>query len=403
MNRPPCWFVLLLTTLALLVGCGPTIQATPPTLAPAPTAVPAPTDVPAAAVPEPTTAPAPTAAPAAMLTTAELATRLDDYFTARTEDSGFSGSVLIMRGDEVVLRKGYGYADQEAQTPNTPETVYRIGNLTRPLTAMAILMLESEGKLSVEDSICAYLDDCPEAWEPITLHHLLSDSSGIPNFTDATDFEQVSASPVTPADLIAFVRDADLRFESGERWDLSHTNYVLLGMVIERVSGQDYAAFMQERIFTPLDMNATGYLSPPPTLAIGYEDYYDGTTPAPFDASAAYAAYGLFSTVDDLYRWNRALFGDELLSQAQREKMHSVHVLLDPIGFGYATPLDYNGVNSGGHPVAEHGVWFPSYPGYYSSHWTLTDLDTTTIILSNQVNWPFDRTEQVVRIIVTEQ
>lgn len=403
MNRPLCWFVLLLTTLALLVGCGPTIQATPPTLAPAPTAVPAPTDVPAAAVPEPTTAPAPTAAPAAMLTTAELATRLDDYFTARTEDSGFSGSVLIMRGDEVVLRKGYGYADQEAQTPNTPETVYRIGNLTRPLTAMAILMLESDGKLSVEDSICAYLDDCPEAWEPITLHHLLSDSSGIPNFTDATDFEQVSASPVTPADLIALVRDADLRFESGERWDLSHTNYVLLGMVIERVSGQDYAAFMQERIFAPLDMNATGYLSPPPTLAIGYENYYDGTTPAPFDASAAYAAYGLYATVDDLYRWNRALFGDELLSQAQREKMHSVHVLNGPVGAGYATPLDYNGVTSGGHPVAEHGVWFQSYPGYYSSHWTLTDLDTTAIILSNQVNWPWLHTEQVVRIIVTEQ
>jgi CubicO group peptidase (beta-lactamase class C family) len=307
-----------------------------------------------------------------------------------------------MRGDEVVLRKGYGYADQEAQTPNTPETVYRIGNLARPLTAMAVLMLESDGKLSVEDSICAYLDDCPEAWEPITLHYLLSDSSGIPSFTDATNFEQVSARPVTPADLIALVRDADLRFESGERWEVSHTNYVLLGMVIEQVSGQDYAAFMQERIFAPLNMTSTGYLSPPPTLAIGYENYDDGTTPAPFDASAAYAAYGLYSTVDDLYRWNRALFGDELLSQAQREKMHSVHVLDDPIGFGYATPLDYNGVTCG-HPVAEHGVWFPSYPGYYSSHWTLTDLDTTTIILSNQVDWQFDRTEQVVGIIVTEQ
>jgi CubicO group peptidase (beta-lactamase class C family) len=281
-----------------------------------------------------------------------------------------------------VLRKGYGYADQATNTPNTSATVYRIGNLSRPFTAASILLLERQGKLSVQDSICTYIDDCPAAWAPVTLHHVLSDSSGIPSYNEMQGCRELIGAQVAPDALIALVRDRPLRFTPGARWDLSQTNYALLGMVIERVSGQPYETFLQEQILTPLGMTATGYRGQPDGLATGYTVYNAGMPADAFEPTAAFAGYGLYSTVDDLYRWDQALFTDGLLAPAEREVMHSAHVNEGPWYLGYGTLLSDRYLPKH-HRVFKGHPWL-AYPGFYGSNWSLTDLDVTIIILANQ-------------------
>lgn len=166
----------------------------------------------------------------------------------------------------MLLRKGYSDADSAGGVVNTPSTVFRIGGLSKPLTAAGILLLESQGRLSVDDPICDYVDDCPAAWVSVPLHHLLSNTSGIASYA-APDV----AARYTPKELLAAVRDTPLRFAPGAEFELSQTNYALLGMVIERVSGQPYDSFMQEQVFEPLGMDATGLAAAPAGLAKGYQ------------------------------------------------------------------------------------------------------------------------------------
>lgn len=354
--------VLLIAALALLNGCGSTLQPTAPTLAPAPTIAPAPTVAPAPAAPD-------------------TAARLDALFSDLAANDRFSGAVLVVRGDEVLLRKGYGYADREARIPNTPDTVFRIGNLTQPLTAAAILLLEAQGKLSVQDSICAYLDSCPAAWEPVTLHHLLSNTSGIVSY-----WAKDKTTAHAPEELIALVRDRPLKFTPGSRWDieLGQTNYALLGMVIERISGQPYGVFMEQQVFDPLGMTATGYSEQPENQATGY--LYSKKPAPPFDPSLAYAGYGLYSTVGDLYLWDRALFEGKLLPAAQRQKMLTSYSSPDDDewGFGYGTLRSDE--RFPGHEVVALGVGWSVYPGFWAANWSLTDLGITVVTLANRQN-----------------
>jgi CubicO group peptidase (beta-lactamase class C family) len=342
-------FLLILFVLA---SCGPAVQTTPPTIAPAPTVV--------------VVAPTP------------LGASLDELFTDLAAKDSFSGAVLIMQGDEVVLRKGYGYADREAAIANTPETAFRIGGLTKPFTAVGILLLEAQGKLSVDDPICTYLADCPEAWQAITLHHLLSNTSGIVNYVPATG--------KTPAELAASVYSKAVHFAPGDGWEISQTNYALLGLVIEQVSGQSYADFLETQIFAPLGISATGVGDAPDGAAVGYA----GNIVARPPAATVAAANGLYSTVDDLYRWDQALRNDALLSAAQREKLLAVHYSFAPDPFTYGYSIIASDTYLPGHRLIGFGLSanaeapFGVYSGFDSSNWALTDLDTTVIMLSNQ-------------------
>lgn len=354
MNRNLRCRVLPIVALALLTGCGGSLQAVP------------------------TIAPAPTTAP----TTA--ADQLDALFTQWATLDFFSGTVLVARGDEILLRKGYGLSDRDAKIANTPSTVYRIGYTTNPLTAVGILLLESQGKLSVNDPICTYLDECPAAWEPVTLHHLLSNTSGIPGY-----WLKDRTTPVAPLDLIATVRDRPLIFEPGSRWDagMSQTNYALLGMVIERVAGQPYATFMHEQVFEPLGMAQTGLTGQPTDLAIGYLSRQAAAEP--IADSVAYAAYGLYSTVDDLYRFEQALHTGELLPAAQREAMLTsyINTFDSPMwGYGYGTLLSDTYLP--GHKLVSLSVPWSGYPGFWSAAWSLTDLDVNVVILANRQYGP---------------
>jgi CubicO group peptidase (beta-lactamase class C family) len=252
--------------------------------------------------------------------------KADTYLSKLTKARLFSGSVLIARNGKVLVRKGYGEADRKKHLANTAQTKFRIGSLTKQFTAMAILILQARGKLNVQDRICTYLADCPTTWQQITLHHLLTHTSGIPDFASFPDFKITQGLPSSPTQTIARFKNKPLDFQPGKKFSYSSSGYILLGAIIERTSGATYEAFLRDNIFAPLQMVNSGYDHNNGDLAVGYRD--QTSVPADFmDTTIGYATGGLYSTVEDLYRWDQALYTDKLIPKNLRDMMFTPFVL----------------------------------------------------------------------------
>ena len=316
------------------------------------------------------------------------AAQIDAYLHHLEDTGGLSGSVLVAQHG-MLFSKGYALADKDARVPNTPETRFRIGSVTKQFTAMAILMLQESGKLHVQDALCQYISECPQDWQPIRLYHLLTHSSGIPDYTNFPDFAVTWTEPTTPEQLIARFKDMPLDFTPGSRFRYSNSGYVLLGYIIERVSGESYAAFLQQHIFTPLGMHNTGYDVTNPTLPRHATGYYTGyVKPEAYDMSVLYAAGALYSTVEDLYSWDQALARHTLVSQTSLDAMFTVHIPCPPSGSPGGCLLHTDeGYGYGWFIAAEpegeliyhvgHIDGFFAYNGFYPSR----DLDV--VVLSN--------------------
>src|SRR5512140_3702280 len=159
----------------------------------------------------------------------------------------FDGSVLVAQNGQVIFSKGYGFADREKKIPNTPQTKFRLASITKQFTAMAVLLLQQQGKLNVEDNICNYITTCPEIFKPIKIRHLLSQSAGIPNSTAYS----------LPGDQMLY-KYATLFFQPGEQFKYQDVTFNIAGRIIETVSGQSYASFLKQNIFEPLGMSNSG-------------------------------------------------------------------------------------------------------------------------------------------------
>jgi CubicO group peptidase (beta-lactamase class C family) len=255
----------------------------------------------------------------------DLGAKVDTYMDAAVRHGHFSGTILIAKDGKPLVSKGYQLANRELDVPNRPETKFRLGSITKQFTAMAILILEQRGKLSVDDTIGKHIDDAPKTWEKITIHHLLTHTSGIPNFTSFPDYRKTMAQPSPPAETIKRFKDKPLDFPPGEKHAYSNSGYILLGLIIEKVAGKSYEAFLKEAIFDPLGMNDTGYDHPEIVLknrAAGYE--LDGDTihnAAFLDMTIPYAAGALFSTTGDMMIWDQALDSEVLIPRAVLDKM----------------------------------------------------------------------------------
>ena len=199
------------------------------------------------------------AAAADGLSPQDLGLKVRGVHDRRVERDSFSGTVLIARAGQVVFCKGYGMANLELDVPCKPDTKFRLGSITKQFTAMAILILQERGKLNVADHIKKYMPDVPNAWNEITIHQLLTHTSGIPNCTSFPDFLKTLPNRVTLTELIARFKDKPLEFKPGEKFNYSNSGYILLGQIIESVSGKSYASFLKEAIFDPLQMNDSGY------------------------------------------------------------------------------------------------------------------------------------------------
>ncbi len=243
------------------------------------------------------------------------ATQIDAYLTHLATKGVMNGSVLVAHNG-MVFDKGYGVADKEKHVLNTPQTRFRLGSVSKQFTAMAILMLQERGKLHIQDHLCLYVSSCPSDWQPITVEHLLTHTSGIPDYTNFPDFAVTWTQAVTVEQLIARFKDMSLEFTPGSAFRYSNSGYVLLGYVIEQVSHMSYATFLQTQIFDPLALHNTGYDTQYPLLPQHATGYYPGyVKPDAYDMSVLYAAGALYSTVEDLYVWDQALTSHTLISQ----------------------------------------------------------------------------------------
>lgn len=293
---------------------------------------------------------------------AELTTEqeMDAFVQAHVATEQFMGAVLVARGDEVLLSKGYGMANLEQEAPNSPETVFRLGSLTKQFTAAAILQLQDQGLVNVEDRVSRYLPDFPHGDE-ITLHQLLSHSSGVPDLPEFIDLGgngAVLRQAASFDELIGRAAGQPLQFEPGSQYEYSNIGYVMLGRIIEKVSGQSYANYMTEHIFQPLAMSATEYDEAAriiPRRAAGYtwdgSDYHNSEF---IDMSNAGAAGWLVSTVLDMNKWDRALYEDTMLSAEARRAFFTPSATIAP-GQSYAygwmimeTPEHTLALHSGG-------------------------------------------------------
>jgi CubicO group peptidase (beta-lactamase class C family) len=252
--------------------------------------------------------------------------RENTYVTAEVATRTFRGAVLVGMDGKIVFEKAYGLADEEWGVRNTLTTKFRIGSLTKQFTAACVLLLQERGRLNVHDPVSRYLFDLPNAWQAITIHQLLTHTSGIPNYTSDPQFARIKRTGASPKEMISFVAEKQLDFSPGTKWAYSNTGYILLGMIVEKVSGQSYADFLKSNIFEPLRMTNSGYDRAADVVkerASGYEINDGGVTNADFiDMRIPYAAGGIYSTVEDMYRWNEALAQNgELLSPDSLKQM----------------------------------------------------------------------------------
>src|SRR5260370_18113752 len=266
-------------------------------------------------------------------------------------DKKFMGSVLVARGGEVLLSKGYGSANLEWNIPNSPATKFRLGSITKQFTAASTLLLEERGKLKTDDPVKKFMPDAPAAWDKVTIFHLLTHTSGIPSFTGFPDYASQEPFATTPEKLVARFRDKPLDFQPGEKWSYSNSGYVLLGYLLEKASGESYEKVVKGNIFGPLGMEDSGYDSNSaiiPRRAAGYARVKDQTENAGFiDMSIPFSAGALYSTTEDLLRWEQGLFGGKVLSAASLQKMTT------PFKREYACGLAVSMVK--GHKLIEHG------------------------------------------------
>src|ERR1700730_337181 len=183
---------------------------------------------------------------------AQDASRMEQVVQSYVSSKQFMGSVLVARDETILLDKGYGFANLEWDISNSPTTKFRLGSITKQFTAASILLLEERGKLKTDDPVKKYMADAPAAWDKVTIYNLLTHTSGIASFTSFPDYASTEAAPTTPEKLVARFRDKPLEFQPGEKWNYSNSGYVLVGYLIEKISGQTYEQFVQENILTPL-------------------------------------------------------------------------------------------------------------------------------------------------------
>ena len=263
--------------------------------------------------------------------------RMDQVIRASSEADAFSGAVLVARDGRILLDQGYGLANREWNIPNDGDVKFRLGSLSKQFTAVAVMLLNQQGKLDLDAPIKTWLPDAPAAWDAITPRHLLSHTAGVPNFTAFSDFEAQKTRPATMSQLIARFRDRPLDFAPGSRFAYSNSGYVLLSALIETASGQTYADFIAANLFQPLGMSDSGYDRHDlilPRRASGYASGADNVVNADYvDMSIPTGAGALYSTTHDLLKWEQGLFGGRLLNA------QSMTALSTPVRNGYAMGL----------------------------------------------------------------
>lgn len=326
-----------------------------------------------------------------------LAFLLAGYFLLPTEEAKFSGSALVAKQGQVQLSAGYGYSNREKKIENTAKTQFLIASITKVFTAVAILKLQEEGKIQESLPVAAYLSPSDPVWEgnpppwlqEVTIHHLLTHSSGLPNHENLPGYSAFDQKPHTTEEFIRFFAPHPLEFKPGTRYQYSGAGYDLLGFIIERVTGQSYGEYLEQAIFKPLGMYSTfafhtNFLSKiqidHPLLAVGY----DTEGPAmDINMTTMFAEASIISTTEDLYTWIQALFGGRVISPASLSKMITPYLeVREKIWMGEGIFID---LEDPSHPIYYHNG---RMDGFESVCMYMPQNEISVILLSNESKGP---------------
>lgn len=329
-----------------------------------------------------------------------IAKQIDELISKYNEYRYFYGSALVADNYEVVFKKGYGLANVEWNIPNTPDTKFRIGSITKQFTSMLIMQLVAEGKISVEGKITDYLPYYrKDTGDKITINMLLTHTSGIPSYTSREDFgEKVSRKFFKPDDFVKEYCSGDLEFEPGKQFLYNNSGYFILGAIIEKVTGKSYEEVIKQKIFEPLGMNNSGYDWHQTIIekrATGYDKTSTGfKNSAWLDMSLPYAAGSLYSTVEDLLIWDKALKTEKLLPKKYMEEIFKGRI--DAFGGKYAYGWTVNKRKFGEkeYDVSTHGG---GINGFNTINYILPETGQVVILFSNAGGAPLG--EMALKII----
>ncbi|MFH0736708.1 MAG: serine hydrolase domain-containing protein [bacterium] len=328
--------------------------------------------------------------PSSYFEQSELLTKINSYINPLVAANEFSGSILIAKGDSILFCRGYGFANRENGIINTPSTVYRIGSMTKQFTATAIMQLVEQNKLTTENKLSDFISDFTNG-NKISIHQLLTHTSGIPNYTKLPDYNKTSTLPFTLPELINNIKYLPAEFEPGSKFKYNDSGYLLLTYIIEKISGLTYDQYLQNNIFKPLGMTNSGYDNYNKIInnrAAGYvfnSKTKEITNSNYIDMSIPQGAGGLYSTVLDLYKWDRSLYANNILSRESKEKMFTFNIA--DYGYGWGKEIRKGGRISIGH----NGI----INGFTSIIHRFINDDVVIIILANiedvKVNEVFDK------------
>jgi len=332
--------------------------------------------------------------------------QLDKLLTQYQEYGKFNGSVLIADQGKVVYKKGFGMANMEWDIPNAPNTKHRLGSITKQFTAMLILQLRAENKLDLHAPITKYLPNYPKGnGDKITTHHLLSHTAGLPNYTSFPNFfKEESRNYYTPDEFVEKFAKKDLEFTPGEKFNYSNSGYFLLGVIAEKITGKTYEQLLQENIFSPLNMKDTGYDNHGEILknrATGYEQNGNGFANSKFlDMSIPYAAGSMYSTVEDLYLWDQALYTTKLLPQKYMDLYFKPYIPAfgnNYYAYGWGIGTDKIGNTKKSVDVISHGGGINGFNTKISR--TISDK-SLIVLLNNTGGAPLNELTRAIRGIM---
>ncbi len=297
--------------------------------------------------------------PAFAADTPDHPAKIDKLMAQYAECCSFTGTVLVSDHDKIIFKKGYGLANREWNIPNTPDVKFRLGSITKQFTSMLIMQQVAKGTIRLDGHLSDYLPYYrKDTGSKVTISQLLSHTSGIPSYTDDSKFfEDVSRNYYPVDDFVKKFCSGDLQFEPGTKFHYDNSGYFLLGAILEHVTGKSYETLLKENILTPLGMNDSGYdhcADILPKRASGYQQVLAGVVNAPYlDMALPYAAGSLYSTVEDLYKWDQALYTDKLIPSDLKQKLFTPN--LEHYGYGWDIRAIPDGEPEAGQTVLSHG------------------------------------------------
>lgn len=313
--------------------------------------------------------------------TQNIPSRLDVLMRAYVNAVGFEGAVLVASKDGVIFEKGYGYKNKTTKALIDTNTIFQIGSITKQFTSTIILQLLEENRLSLQDSLSKYIPAYPGGGQ-ITIEQLLTHTAGVYNYTnDAAFVENSMTHPISRDSMIACFEHKPLDFIPGKKYSYSNSGYFLLGYIIEKITGQTYFQVVRQRIFEPLHMDHSGFdftdLNSP-DKAIGYISSENAVPAGVVDSSVSFSAGAIYTTVGDLYRWDRAFLAGSILSPALQQKAYTPH--LARYGYGWIIGL------VDGKKVVEHGG---GILGFVSNILRIPEDGTCIVMLSNEESYEY--------------